>query len=129
MSLLCRARETQKKLLKADKSHIPAWPSCTPRQQKHAFLQKPCCWGGGHWAGLLTLSHMQILRLKSKSPFENLNKRDATQSSCPMQVFVIRTTRRFYNHNMQCNAVGFYWTWQTEAKTDKIQLLQRIKAL
>lgn len=99
------------KPLRADKSHIPAWPSCTPRQNKHAFLQKPCCshcWGGGGCAGLLTLSHMQILQLKSKSALENPNQRDATQSLCPVQVFVIRTTRSFYNHNMQCNAVGFY---------------------
>lgn len=111
VSLLHWARDTQKKPLRADKSHIPAWPSCTPRQNKHAFLQKPCCshcWGGGGCAGLLTLSHMQILQLKSKSPLENPNQRDATQSLCPVQVFVIRTTRSFYNHNMQCNAVGFY---------------------
>lgn len=122
----------QPKLLKADESHIPEWPSCTARQQAHAFLQKPCCsrcWGGGPWAGLLTLSHMQILQLKSKFLLENLNERDVTQSLCPMQACVIRATTSFYNHNMQCNAVGFYLIWQTEAKMDKIQLLQRIKAL
>lgn len=110
VSLLCQARETEK-AAQADKSHIPAWPSCTLRQHKHAVLQKPCCsrcWGGGRCAGLLTLSHMQILRLKSKSPLVNLNERDATQLLCPVQVFVIRTTRSFYNHNMQCNAVDFY---------------------
>lgn len=111
VSLLCQGRETQQKPLKADESHTPAWPSCTRRQQAHAFLQKPrCsrCWGGGPWAGLLTLSHMQILQLKSKSLLENLNERDASRSLCPLRGFVIRATRSSHNHNMQCHAVGFY---------------------
>lgn len=106
MSPLCQARETQKKLQKADKSHGPA---AHPGSIHMHFSRSPAAHlGGGCWAGLLTLTHMQILQLKPKSPPENLNERDATQSLYPVQVFVIRTTRSFYNHNMQCNAVGFY---------------------
>lgn len=64
----------------------------------------------------------------AKATAMNLNKRDATRLSYHVQVFGFKTAISFYNYDMQFNAVGFYYR-QIEAKMDKIQLLQRIKAL
>lgn len=44
-------------------------------------------------------------------------------------MFGFKTAISFYNYNTQFNAVGFYYIRQIEAKMDKIQLIQRIKAL
>lgn len=66
---------------------------------------------------------------KSKSTDTNLNKRDATRLLYHVQVFVSKTTITFYSYNMQHSAVCFYQIRQIKAKMDKIQLLQRIKAL